>query len=66
MDTYLKKIGELLHLRRKSMGLTQDEVGAMTGMQKAMVSKVENGRCVNFNTIGRRGKMILYTFAKHR
>ena len=35
------------------MGLTQDEVGAMIGVQKAMVSKVENGSCVNFNTISR-------------
>ena len=53
MNTNLIKIGELLHLRRKNMGLTQDEVGAMIGVQKAMVSKVENGLCVNFNTINR-------------
>lgn len=53
MDTNLKKIGKLLHLQRKSKGLTQDEVGAMIGVQKAMVSKVENGLCVNFNTINR-------------
>lgn len=53
MNTNLKKIGELLHLRRKSKGLTQDEVGAMIGVQKAMVSKVENGLCINFNTINR-------------
>lgn len=53
MDTNLKKIGKLLYLQRKSKGLTQDEVGAMIGVQKAMVSKVENGLCVNFNTINR-------------
>ena len=53
MNTKLTKIGELLHLRRKSKGLTQDEVGAIIGVQKAMVSKVENGLCVNFNTISR-------------
>lgn len=53
MNTNFKKIGELLYLRRKSKGLTQDEVGAMIGVQKAMVSKVENGLCVNFNTIHR-------------
>lgn len=53
MNTNLKKIGELLHLQRKNKGLTQDEVGAMIGVQKAMVSKVENGLCVNFNTINR-------------
>lgn len=53
MNTNLRKIGELLLLRRKSKGLTQDEVGSMIGVQKAMVSKVENGICVNFNTINR-------------
>lgn len=53
MNTNLKKIGELLHLQRKNKGLTQDEVGYMVGVQKAMVSKVENGLCVNFNTISR-------------
>ncbi len=53
MNTNLIKIGELLYQRRKSKGLTQDEVGAMIGVQKAMVSKVENGLCVNFNTISR-------------
>lgn len=53
MNTNLKKIGALLHLQRKNKGLTQDEVGSMIGVQKAMVSKVENGLCVNFNTISR-------------
>ena len=53
MNTNLKKIGELLHLQRKNKGLTQDEVGSMIGVQKAMVSKVENGLCVNFSTISR-------------
>lgn len=53
MNTNLTKIGKLLHLRRKNKGLTQDEVGSMIGVQKAMVSKVENGLSVNFNTINR-------------
>ncbi len=53
MNTNLIKIGELLFHRRRSKGLTQDEVGAMIGVQKAMVSKVENGLCVNFKTINR-------------
>lgn len=53
MNTNLTKIGKLLHLRRKNKGLTQDEVGSMIGVQKAMVSKVENGISVNFNTINR-------------
>lgn len=53
MNTNLNNIGDLLHLRRKEKGLTQDEVGSMIGVQKAMVSKVENGFSVNFNTINR-------------
>lgn len=53
MNTNLTKIGKLLNLRRKNKGLTQDEVGSMIGVQKAMVSKVENGLSVNFNTINR-------------
>lgn len=53
MNTNLNKIGTLLHLQRKSKGLTQDEVGSMIGVQKAMVSKIENGLSVNFNTINR-------------
>ena len=38
---------------RKNKGLTQEEVGVMIGVQKAMVSKVENGLCVNFGTVNR-------------
>lgn len=53
MNTNLNKIGTLLHLQRKSKGLTQDEVGSMIGVQKAMVSKIENGLSINFNTINR-------------
>lgn len=53
MNTNLNKIGTLLHLQRKRKGLTQDEVGSMIGVQKAMVSKIENGLSVNFNTINR-------------
>lgn len=53
MNTKLKDIGRLLADIRKSRNLTQDEVGAMIGVRKAMVSKVENGICVNFNTISR-------------
>lgn len=53
MDTNLHEIGKLLAQCRKSKGLTQEEVGAMIGVQKAMVSKVENGLCVNFNTVNR-------------
>lgn len=43
----------LLRLQRENNKLTQNEVGSMIGVQKAMVSKVENGRCVSFETINR-------------
>lgn len=51
MKANLKKIGELLARCRKARGLTQEEVGAKIGVQKAMVSKVETGRSVNLHTI---------------
>ena len=53
MNTQLKNIGKLIADARKSKGLTQEELGAMVGLKKAMVSKVESGSCVNFNTITR-------------
>lgn len=53
MKTNLSNIGNLLAKRRKDRGLTQQEVGGMIGVQKAMVSKIENGVCVNVDTINR-------------
>lgn len=53
MNAHLKNIGMLLRLQRENNNLTQNEVGSMIGVQKAMVSKVENGHCVNFDTINR-------------
>ena len=53
MNTNLQKIGELLAQCRKNKGLTQEEVGVMIGVQKAMVSKVENGLSVNIVSVNR-------------
>ncbi len=53
MKTNLSQIGKLLAASRKSKGLTQEEVGAMIGVRKSMVSKVENGISVNFDTVSR-------------
>lgn len=49
----MNKIGELLAKRRKDKGLTQAEAGELIGVQKAMVSKIENGLSVNVDTINR-------------
>ncbi len=53
MKTNLNSIGKLLARQRKSKGLTQAEAGALIGVRKAMVSKIENGKIVNVNSIGR-------------
>lgn len=51
--TQLKDIGKVLALKRKERGLTQSDVGKRIKMQKSMVSKIENGRCLNFDIINR-------------
>lgn len=53
MKTKLSEIGREMARCRKARGLTQAETGAMIGVQKAMVSKIENGRCVNIGIINR-------------
>lgn len=53
MGTKLNAVGELLAIRRKNKGMTQAEVGAMMGVRKAMVSKIENGLSVNVGSIER-------------
>lgn len=53
MNTNINKIGELLSRCRRQKGLTQNEVGAIIGVGKAMVSKVENGHCLGLDTINR-------------
>lgn len=53
MRTNISNIGGLLAKRRKEKGLTQAEAGAMIGVQKAMVSKIENGVSTNIDTINR-------------
>ena len=58
----LSAIGELLAERRKLKGLTQSEAGALIGVQKAMVSKIENGSTSNINSIY---CCIFYTFTFH-
>ena len=51
MKTNLDNIGTLLTQRRKEQGLTQSEAGALIGVKKAMISKIETGACKNLNLI---------------
>lgn len=37
------KIGEKIKARRKELGLTTEELGRMIGVQRAAISKYENG-----------------------
>ena len=53
MKTSLNHVGRLLAGRRKEKGLTLAEAGSLMGVQKAMVSKIENGVSVNVGSINR-------------
>lgn len=53
MRKNLSDIGALLANRRRELELTQAEAGARIGVQKSMVSKIENGISVNVDTINR-------------
>ena len=39
--------GERIRERRKALGMTQEELGRRLGVQKAAISKIENGLVVN-------------------
>ena len=41
------EIGELIKKARIDKGLTQEELGAIVGVQKSAIAKYENGRVVN-------------------
>jgi transcriptional regulator with XRE-family HTH domain len=53
MKVNLNNIGNLLALKRKEKGMTQSEAGALIGVKKSMVSKIESGRCLNVDNINR-------------
>ena len=40
-------IGKLIKDARNEKGLTQEELGALVGVQKSAIAKYENGRVVN-------------------
>ena len=46
-------IGEAIRKARKDKNLTQEQLGVLMGVQRVQVSKIENGKNLNFSTIAR-------------
>jgi HTH-type transcriptional regulator / antitoxin HipB len=40
----MQELGELLHARRKALGLSQQQVAGANGMSRVTLSRFENGR----------------------
>lgn len=51
-------IGEAIKKERLKQEMTQEELGEKMGVQRAQVSKIENGRNLTFNTIARAFKAL--------
>ena len=51
-------IGEAIRETRKKQGLTQEELGQRMGVQRAQVSKLENGHGIAYSTIVRAFKAL--------
>lgn len=47
------RIGEAIRAERKRQGLTQEQLGERMGVQKAQVSKIENGKHPAYSSIVR-------------
>lgn len=46
-------IGKVIKAERKRQGLTQQQLGERMGIQKAQVSKIENGKHPTYSSITR-------------
>lgn len=44
-------IGEAIKQARQSKNLTQEELGKLVGVQKAQISRIENGKNLTFATV---------------
>ena len=44
-------IGDALKQARKSKNLTQEDLGKLIGVQKAQISRIENGKNLTFSTV---------------
>lgn len=51
-------IGEAIRETRKKQGLTQEELGQRMGVQRAQISKLENGHGIAYSTIIRAFKAL--------
>ena len=51
-------IGEAIRETRKKQGLTQEELGRLMGVQRAQISKLENGHGIAYSTIVRAFKAL--------
>lgn len=45
------RIGEAIKATRIKQHLTQDQLGALVGVQKAQISKIESGKSITYATI---------------
>jgi transcriptional regulator with XRE-family HTH domain len=48
-----RRIGEAIKQARQSKNLTQEELGNLIGVQRAQISRIENGKNLTFSTIAR-------------
>lgn len=47
------RIGEAIKAERKRQGLTQEQLGERMGVQKAQISKIENGKGIAYSSLVR-------------
>lgn len=57
-EIHAHHIGEAIRQARLKQDLTQEELGARMGVQRAQVSKIESGRNLTFATISRAFKAL--------
>lgn len=50
-DLEMFLIGETIKQARQAKNLTQEELGKMVGVQKAQISRIENGKNLTFATV---------------
>jgi DNA-binding XRE family transcriptional regulator len=51
MEAFL--VGEAIRQTREKKKLTQEQLGELLGVQKAQISKIENGRNITLSTLSR-------------